>query len=326
MKTKAFSTLFAVLCMTPFLCSCSDNSPQTLHFFAMDIFVWVTKYGGDIETVIENIKSCSENLDMYSGTLCEANANTEIDNVQIYECSEKVISLNDKYGDGVDITSGALTSIWGISGENPRVPTNKEIQIAIETVGKDNLILDGEKIYKPVDTKLDFGAVAKGYACDKIYDAIKNTDVKCSIVSLGSSSLLYGNKPDGKKFSVDIRNPDGSDIPLGRLETDECFISTSGGYERFFQADGKKYCHILNTETGFPIESDLVSVTVICFGENGGITSDFLATDIFIGGTENLGKHLSASDYKIIAADNNGKIYVSDGLDFTPNKNSGYSL
>ena len=72
------------------------------------------------------------------------------------------------------------------------------------------------------------------------------------------------------------------------------------------------YCVLKNTL--YPVKTDIVSVTVLCYGENGGIKSDFLATDIFIGGTENIEKHLSSADYKIVVADENKKLYVSEVL------------
>ena len=200
-----------------------------------------------------------------------------------------------------------------------------EIKKAISTTGYEKISLKDGIVSKEKETKLDFGAVAKGYACDLVYKNLSEKECSYAIVSIGSSSLLFGEKPDKTDFKIEIKNPDGN-IPLGMIETKECFVSTSGGYERFFVADGKIYSHILDTKTGYPVKTDIVSVTVLCYGENGGIKSDFLATDIFIGGTENLKKHLSSADYKIVVADENKKLYVSEGLEFTPYENSGYSL
>lgn len=103
---------------------------------------------------------------------------------------------------------------------------------------------------------------------------------------------------------------------MGTVSTDSCFLSTSGGYERYFIADdGKKYCHILDPKTGMPAESDLTTVTVFC---DSGLKSDFLSTLIWMEGSENLPAHLKAKEYQIVAQDTAGTLYVSDGLDFTP--------
>ena len=89
-------------------------------------------------------------------------------------------------------------------------------------------------------------------------------------------------------------------------------MSTSGGYERYFEVDGKKYCHIIDLETGYPVETDLISVTVVS-AENGLLT-DFLSTCVYMGGTKKLDQYLNNSKYQIIALDKNKKIYCSDSI------------
>lgn len=303
---------------------CSENSIYSSDFFAMDTLCSI-KSDINTEETEKTILDCSLHLDMYSGELLDFNGNEETDNAYIYDITEKTLSLVSVYGENVDITSGRLTSLWGISSGNKSVPSEDEIKKALATTGYENISLSDKKVIKKKETGLDFGAVAKGYACDLVYKNLSEKNCGYAIVSIGSSSLLFGEKPDKTDFRIEIKNPDGN-IPLGMIETKECFVSTSGGYERFFEADGKTYPHILDTKTGYPVKTDIVSVTVLCYGENGGIKSDFLATDIFIGGTENLEKHLSSDDYKIVVADENKKLYVSEGIEFTPYKNSGYTI
>lgn len=303
---------------------CQKNQISTSEFFSMDTICSI-KSDIDIKETEDIILSCSSSLDMYSGELMEFNEIEETDNAYIYDITEKTLSLVSLYGENVDITSGELTSLWGISSGNKTVPSENEIKKAMKTIGYEKISVKDGIVFKEKETKLDFGAVAKGYACDLVYKNLSEKNCNYAIVSIGSSSLLFGEKPDKTDFKIEIKNPDGN-IPLGMIETKECFVSTSGGYERFFEAEGKTYSHILDVKTGYPVKTDIVSVTVICYGENGGIKSDFLATDIFIGGTENLEKHLSSDDYKIVVADENKKLYVSEGINFTPYQNSGYSL
>ncbi|MBR4092850.1 MAG: FAD:protein FMN transferase [Oscillospiraceae bacterium] len=303
---------------------CQKNKIYTSDFFSMDTLCSVKS---DIESkeTEDIIIDCSSSLDMYSGELLKFNEIEETDNAYIYDITEKTLSLVSLYGENVDITSGELTSLWGISSGNKTVPSEDEIKNSLSTMGYEKISLKDGIVSKEKETKLDFGAVAKGYACDLVYKNLSEKNCGYAIVSVGSSSLLFGEKPDKTDFKIEIKNPDGN-IPLGMIETKSCFVSTSGGYERFFEADGKTYSHILDTKTGYPVKTDIVSVTVLCYSENGGIKSDFLATDIFIGGTENLSKHLSSDDYKIVVADKNKKLYVSEGIEFTPYENSGYSL
>jgi len=303
-----------------------EKKTENRSFFSMDTYVTVSALGGDPDKIVSTIESLSSALDMHSGILSEANGTDAIENSDIYSVAVETLRLNGIYGNDVDITSGALTSLWNVNGENPEVPDDAEIEKALSTIGTEKLRADDGILYKSKDTVLDFGSVAKGYALDRVYDGLVESDAEYAIVSTGSSSLLYGEKPDGSPFRIEIKNPDGSDTPLGMIQVGECFISTSGGYERFFTADGKKYCHILDLSTGYPTESDLVSVTVISDKSGGGIETDFLSTMIFLGGTESLDKHLSSEEYSVVAADSDGNIYVSEGLDFTLYDNNGYSL
>ena len=215
------------------------------------------------------------------------------------------------------MTCGSLTSLWGISDGNYHVPDENEIAAALASVTDDGTILDG--------TWLDFGAAAKGYACDEARRILDTAGTEYAVISFSSSTLLYGQKPDGK-FRAGITHPDG-DGYLGIIQSEAAFISTSGGYERYFEADGQRFTHILDLETGRPAETDLVSVTVIVPAslENGGILSDWLSTLIYIEGTAELDKWMAYSEFSVIAADESGKIYTDfDG--FTPDSGSGYCL
>lgn len=320
-------SLSAIIILSVIIFSGCKNTPvYNSDFFAMDTFCSV-KSDKPTDDIEKTVYSYASSLDMYSGGLMEFNEIEETSDAYIYDITGKTLSLCETYGENVDITSGALTDLWGISSGNKNIPDDEEIRKALKTIGYEKISLSAGKVIKEKETKLDFGAVAKGYTCDAIYKKLKEDNAGYAIVSLGSSSLLFGEKPDKTDFKIEIKNPDSENpIPIGMIETEECFVSTSGGYERFFEKDGKTYSHILDTKTGYPVDTDIVSVTVICYGENGGIKSDFLATDIFIGGTENLQKHLSSEGYKIVVADENKKIYVSNGLNFTPYENSGYSL
>ena len=129
---------------------------------------------------------------------------------------------------------------------------------------------------------------------------------------MGSSSLVFGRKPDAKPFTVAVKDPSDKHRLLLKFTTDECFVSTSGGYERFFEADGKKYIHIFDKTTGRPAETDLVSATVIC---DNGLKSDQLSTAVFIGGTKKLGEFFADKSIKLIAVDTDGNIHISKELE-----------
>ena len=226
-------------------------------------------------------------------------------------------ALQKRFGDSVDLTVGQLTTLWGITTDTPHVPTAAELEPVLKTISPDHVTAADGTVTLTDGAQLDCGAVGKGYSLDCVKEALDQSDTAgYGTVSMTSSILCYGEKPDGKPFQIEIRDPSG-DGTLGTVSTDSCFLSTSGGYERYFIADdGKQYCHILDPKTDMPAESDLTTVTVFC---DRGLQSDFLSTLIWLEGTEHLEEHLHAEDYQIVAQDQSGKLYVSDGLHFTPN-------
>lgn len=212
----------------------------------------------------------------------------------------------------INPTCGALTSLW----RRGSFPDAADIEAALATLGGYG---GGDLKEFPDGVFIDFGAVAKGYALDIIKSRLDEKSLDgYSVISTGSSILLYGEKPEGAPFSTAVRNPENPDEYLGYIKTKAAFISTSGGYERFFEENGEKYSHIIDLKTGYPAETDLASVTVIVpIGtENGGIISDYLSTLIYIGGTETLEKYMNMPEIGVIAADRQGKIAYSDFLIF----------
>lgn len=323
-KFKIKCALSAVLsCLM--LCSCSAAwNPQTEEMFAFDTYVSITSYDSSDNGAKELLAA----LDKEFSQTYEKNAN-EINGENILECAEAARKWNSEFGgifgESINFTCGALTQLWGISGEAPHVPDESELSAALETITDENTPFS----LMPEGTMLDFGASAKGFACDKAKALLDASGAECEIISLGSSTLLYGTKPDGSPFRAAVKDPLSPSVYLGTIKTDAAFISTSGGYERYFEENGIKYEHILSPQTGMPVETDLCSVTVTTSAEtpNGGIYTDLLATAIYIGGTSVLPEIFEQDcSFGIIAADKNNNVYVSPGVDFTLNESSGFKL
>lgn len=321
---------FAVFLSCLTLCSCSANTakkPQTAEMFAFDTYVSITGYDGDTGSTKELLNALSgEFSETYNKNAGEFSGDAYAD---ITECADICREWNKRFdgifGGSINFTCGALTKLWGISGENPHVPDQSELSAALETITSE----DTPFSLMPDGTMLDFGASAKGFACDKVKALLDSTNAECQIVSLGSSTLLYGQKPDGSKFRAAVKGPNSPSEYLGTITTDAAFISTSGGYERYFEENGVKYEHILSPETGMPVETDLCSVTVITpvETENGGIYTDLLATAVYSGGTSVLREFMALdTEYGIVAADKNNNVYVSAGVDFTLYEGSGFTL
>lgn len=321
---------FPVFISCLLLCACSDSAaqkPQTKEMFAFDTYVSITSYDNSDDDTQELLNALSgEFSETYNK---KANELSGEKYANILECADICREWSSRFGgifgESINFTCGALTKLWGISGENPHVPDESELSAALSTLTSE----DTPFSLMPDGTMLDFGASAKGFACDKVKAQLDSTDTDCQIVSLGSSTLLYGQKPDGSRFRAAVKDPFSPSAYLGTITTDAAFISTSGGYERYFEENGVKYEHILSPKTGMPVETDLCSVTVIAPAEtrNGGICTDLLATAIYSGGTSALREFTEKETvYGVVAADKNNNVYVSAGVDFTLYEGSDFTL
>ncbi len=288
----------------------NNKTFETQTFFAMDTAVTIKAIGADLNECKELLQNLNGELDAYKkgSTLYNLNRNGKGESEIIAELISKFDNTEHK---SVDAASGKLIELWHDAAEQGRIPSDGEIESALSTINSDNISVIGNEITLSNGACLNFGCCAKGYACDKLKEYFERCGAECAIASHGSSSLFYGKKPDGSRFTTAITNPFEPSSTVLKVETGECFISTSGAYERFFEIDGKKYGHIYDLDTGYPVDTDLSSVTVIC---DSGIASDILSTEIFIGGTAGLQNRLNDESYSVIAIDENRNIYVSQGI------------
>lgn len=234
----------------------------------------------------------------------------------------------DSMADGrnaVDPSIGKLTQLWDFESENPKVPDADKIRDTVKgtlpessehiTIRKKN----GEILTCETGTKFDLGAFGKGIGTDEATKLLKKEEnISGAMVALGGSILVYGEKPDGSDWNVGVQSPSGKDGEvLGSLKVKgDTFISTSGDYEKYFvdKKTGKKYFHILDSKTGYPVETDITSCTIIC---DSGINSDGLSTACFTLGVEKSRELLKKYNAKAIFVDKKKNVYVSEGLDFT---------
>lgn len=163
-----------------------------------------------------------------------------------------------------DITIGQLSSLWDFKNRTT-VPPTADITTARETVDYKQVTIDGDTVKSAnPEARIDLGGIAKGYIADRLADFLRESGVKSAVIDLGGNVVVVGEKASGIPWNVGIRYPFGEQGELlGVLETKEASIVTSGIYERQFEENGIVYHHILDPNTGMPVRSDIVSVTVI---------------------------------------------------------------
>ena len=133
------------------------------------------------------------------------------------------------------------------------------------------------------NTKLEFGGIAKGYACDKAIEYLKDNGAKSAMVSFVSSMGVFGMNSEGQPWRIALKNPTTPDSIAGVIVMNDGFLSVSGDYERYYEIEGKKYNHILDPRSGLPVENGIHSVAVVA---PTGAESDALSTAFFVMGVE----------------------------------------
>ena len=203
-----------------------------------------------------------------------------------------------------DITVGRLTELWDFHADDgeAKLPDEAELADGAKHVDYNALEIDGNRIrLKDPEAKLDLGGIAKGFIGDKMTEVLEAEGVTSGIINLGGNVICIGAKDnsagDGKgDFIIGVETPfsDRSEI-VGKIASRDMTLVTSGIYERKIEVDGKLYHHILSTETGWPVDTDVVSVT-LCAAKGRSVDLDALSTICLIKGSAEAGKLIEGMD------------------------------
>jgi thiamine biosynthesis lipoprotein len=177
-----------------------------------------------------------------------------------------------------DITIGALSQLWRKAKAENRFPTETEIEIAKQSTGFNNILIDPENktiACKQLSLQLDFGGIVKGYAAQKVITYLKSKNVSIALADAGGDIAMSDAPPGKSGWDIGINAPEDELQILNRnLELKNCAVATSGDIYRYIIHDGKKYSHIIDPKTGYGVTSQR-NVTVI-FKDGAG--ADWLAT------------------------------------------------
>jgi thiamine biosynthesis lipoprotein len=193
-----------------------------------------------------------------------------------------IIKQGIYYGDlsngAFDITIGRLTSLWDI--QNRTIPpTETEINDTLGFTYK-NIEINGNNVRLLSNKEmLDLGGIAKGYIADKIREYLLSQGINEGVINLGGNVVCLDKKNGKTEHNIGIQKPfDESGQPLCSVSVYNKSIVTSGDYQRYFEYNGVKYHHILDVNTGYPVNNELDSVTIICDSSTAG---DALSTIAF---------------------------------------------
>ena len=320
-----------ILCLVILLSGCAPKPVRLSYssvFFALDTVISVNAYGDESLEVVSDTENYINSLENdFSRTLPESlvykiNHSEERVNkvderlMEILRLSKKMYDITDgKF----DITIAPAADLWGFTKDSFRVPTDEEIENVKSKVGFDHVHIDDETVVTDEGTGIDLGGIAKGYALENIKDIFEGHSLDGGLANMGGDILVYGNGSSGDLWHIGIKDPAVSkkeDDSLGILEIKDRYILTSGGYERYFEENGRHYSHILNPINCMPAYSDILSVTVVTDLEKGyGTAADALATALFIMGSKEAEEFWKDNQwFDMIVVDDLGNIYVSEGI------------
>src|SRR5690606_14228848 len=249
----------------------------------------------------------------------EINRNASIKPVKVdqelIDLIERSIQIAKITDGAFDITFASIDNVWIFDGSMKEMPDKKAIQKSIEKVGYTNIVIDENKqtVYlKSKGMKIGFGAIGKGYAADKVKSMMIEKGVKAGIINAAGDLTTWGKQPDGKDWMVGISNPLNKDKVFSWFPVVDAAVATSGNYEKYVTFHGKKYTHIIDPRTGYPV-SGIVSVTI--FSKRAELC-DALATAVFIMGTETgLNMINQLKGVECIIVDENNKIHTSVNIE-----------
>lgn len=297
---------------------------ETRDFFAMDTYMTVTAYGEQAEEAVSQAQWRVEELDQMLSTGIEDSEVSALNRTADEILSEEAFYLMTRSLDIWKATDGAfnptvypLMELWGFTTGEYQVPEEEQIKEKLANMNPEDIQLyeDDRRVeFARNGMKIDFGGIAKGYTSAQIMEIFREYNIESGMVSLGGNVQVLGCKTDGTLWRVAIQNPNTDEDYLGILETRDKAVITSGGYERYFEQDGKTYHHILDSSTGYPAENGLTSVTIV---SEDGVLADGLSTSLFVMGTERAKEFWMQSDeaFDVILYTEEGELYVSEGIE-----------
>lgn len=295
-----------VLLLSTFLLGCASSlGTQLLSGESMGSS-WSLRYVG-ADASIENVRSVVQaRLDLVDRQMSTWKADSDLSRFNIaaagtwidwppelFKVVEASLKLASDTNGAYDPTVGPLVDLWGFgpAGSRREPPDAASIDAMRERIGWNRVTLDAsrQRALQAGDVHLDLSSIAPGFALDLIGEYLESQGITNYLIEVGGELRGRGRRPDARDWQVAIQRPldndsiDGSVTPEQVIGLHDASLGSSGDYRHFFEDGGRRYAHRIDPRTGYPLENDVASVTVMA---KLGIDADPLATALSVLGVD----------------------------------------
>ena len=270
----------------------SESLKMTGTYF--DTVVQVEAWGADREI----LDRCEELCAYYENLLSPSIEESEIYKINqshglpvtVSDETAGLLRLGIHYGElsggKFDITIASASELWDFTGNSSgTVPDPSALEEAVSHIDYRCIKIEGNTVtLTDPEAKIDLGGIAKGYIADQLKEYLTSAGVRHALINLGGNVLTLGGRYDGSDFRIGIQKPFSEDgTVLGTVSVSDSSVVSSGDYERYFRKNGAIYHHILEPDTGYPVQNDLDQVTII---SDRSVDGDALSTACYVLGLE----------------------------------------
>ena len=224
---------------------------------------------------------------------------------EVYDLAQRVTA--DTQG-AFDITVAPLVNAWGFGFKHEQLPTKEQVDSLLQ-----------------IRSQMDFAAIAKGYGCDVVARLLKSRGISDYMVEIGGEIAIHGTNPSDAPWRVGVNKPVDDSLSvsgelLAVLKLSDVCLATSGNYRNFYYKGGRKYAHTIDPRTGYPVQHEVLSATVLA---DNCATADAYATAFMVLGLDStravLQRHPEMKAYLIYTdQDNDYAVWHSPGMDIEP--------
>lgn len=287
------------------LCSCGrKREPLTKSALYFDTIIQITIYDSDLALSAKErlIDDCFALCAHYESTLSATVPDSDIWNINhstapvpveddtLYLIEQAIFYSELSHG-LIDPTVYSASILWDFTSADPSLPSEQALAEAVthidyHTIRIEKSPLPNQSVVQLADPEasMNLGFIAKGFIADRLSVLLREEGVQSALINLGGNLLAIGSKPDGSDYLLGIQNPfSDTGEAITTISCHDSSLVTSGNYERFFRLNGILYHHILDSTTGYPVQNDLHSVTIL---SSSSMQGDALSTLCYILGSD----------------------------------------